>query len=164
MKKLIAILVLIISLTGYGQNGIATTTKKAFSRTTTVSSEIKGSENEVWNMLTNTELYPAWNTTVVLFEGKLVEGEKIKLISAIDTSRMFTLKVKEMIPNEKMVWSDNMGERVYTISKTESGVLFSMTEKIGGVMFPLFANKIPAFDATFEQFAKDLKGAVEAGR
>ncbi|MFT7592135.1 MAG: hypothetical protein ACI9UJ_002064 [bacterium] len=28
-------------------------------------------------------------------------------------------------------------------------------------MFPLFANKIPSFDASFEQFTADLKIAAE---
>ena len=36
-----------------------------------------------------------------------------------------------------------------------------MVEKIGGPLFPLFANMIPPFDASFEQFAKDLKNEAE---
>jgi uncharacterized protein YndB with AHSA1/START domain len=162
MKKLFAIIVLIASINANGQ--VATTTKKAFSRTTTISTEIKGTPTEVWNMLTNTDLYPAWNTTLVSFEGKLAEGEKINVITTIDTTRTFTLKVKEFTPNEKMVWAGSMGERIYKITETDNGVLFNMTEKIGGAMFPLFAKKIPSFDASFEQFTKNLKGAVEAGR
>ena len=37
-----------------------------------------------------------------------------------------------------------------------------MTEKIGGLIFPLFANKIPSFDKTFEQFTADLKKEAES--
>jgi hypothetical protein len=36
-----------------------------------------------------------------------------------------------------------------------------MAEKIGGPVFPLFANKIPSFDASFTRFAADLKAAAE---
>ena len=36
-----------------------------------------------------------------------------------------------------------------------------MTEHIGGPVFPMFASKIPSFDASFEQFAADLKTAAE---
>jgi len=36
-----------------------------------------------------------------------------------------------------------------------------MREKIGGPMFPLFAKMIPPFDASFEQFAADLKAEAE---
>ena len=38
---------------------------------------------------------------------------------------------------------------------------FSMVEKIGGPLFPLFAKMIPPFDKAFEQFAKDLKKEAE---
>ena len=37
-----------------------------------------------------------------------------------------------------------------------------MHEKIGGFMFPLFANKIPSFDESFEAFIADLKNKAEA--
>ena len=55
-----------------------------------------------------------------------------------------------------------MGQRTYTLEQKEETVLFTMTEKIGGFMFPLFANKIPSFDESFEQFAKDLKRKAES--
>jgi hypothetical protein len=38
---------------------------------------------------------------------------------------------------------------------------FTMVEKIGGLLFPLFAKMILPFDETFEQFAKDLKNEAE---
>jgi hypothetical protein len=56
-----------------------------------------------------------------------------------------------------------MGNRVYTLSKNQSGrVVFSMAEKIGGPIFPLFAKMIPSFDKSFEQFAIDLKKEAES--
>ena len=60
-----------------------------------------------------------------------------------------------------MVWGDAMGQRTYTLQADGGTTIFTMTEKIGGLMFPLFANKIPSFDETFETFAKDLKKAAE---
>ena len=39
---------------------------------------------------------------------------------------------------------------------------FSMNEKIGGPVFPLFAKMIPSFDKSFEEFASDLKKEAEA--
>jgi hypothetical protein len=36
-----------------------------------------------------------------------------------------------------------------------------MTEKIGGLMFPMYAKYIPSFDESFEQFAADLKKEAE---
>jgi hypothetical protein len=50
-----------------------------------------------------------------------------------------------------------MGNRVYTIDKSKGdGIVFTMTEKIGGPIFPLFAKYIPSFDESYERFAADL--------
>ena len=94
------------------------------------------------------------------------EGNKIKLKSVVDEKRTFKLKVKEMIPEQKMVWSDGaapffQGVRNYTLSKTSDGCVFEMREKLGGLMFPMAAGSIPPFDASFEQFAADLKKEAE---
>lgn len=162
MKQLISLLLITFSISTMAQNGTATTVKKTFSRTTSVSITIASEASVIWSLLTDAKNYPSWNSTIVSLEGNIQTGEKIRLKSTLDTTRTFKLKVKEMIPNEKMVWSDAMGKRTYTLVKTDEGVVFKMTEKIGGFMFPLFANKIPSFDESFEQFAKDLKKAAES--
>ncbi len=143
------------------QNGQAITTKKTFSRITVVQINIAADAATVWGLLTNASTFPTWNSTVVSLEGQIAEGEKIRLVSTLDPKRTFKLKVKEMITRERMVWGDMMGKRTYTLTETDSGVLFSMSETIGGPLFPLFAGQIPAFDETFEQFAVDLKTAAE---
>lgn len=150
------------SLSEVAQVGPATTIKKTFSRTTTVSGEIKADTSIIWALLTNAEDFPRWNSTVVSIEGEIREGEKIKLKSTLDPNRTFNLKVKEMTDDQKMVWGDAMGKRTYQLKRSNEGVTFTMTEKIGGLMFPLFANKIPPFDESFEQFASDLKKEAEA--
>ena len=76
--------------------------------------------------------------------------------------RTFKLKIKEFEPNKIMVWGDAMGKRTYRLQKEGNRTLFTMTEKIGGIMFPLFANKIPPFDNSFEQFTADLKKEAES--
>ena len=73
------------------------------------------------------------------------------------------MKVKELQNENKLVWGDAMGNRIYTLTKNAKGsTLFYMTEKIGGPLFPLFAKMIPSFDKSFEQFAADLKKEAEA--
>ncbi len=119
-------------------------------------------EAKVWALLTNAGDYPRWNSTVTSIEGNIALGEKIRLKSVLDAKRTFKLKVKEFEVNKRMVWGDKQGKRVYTITKNSDGsVLFTMTEKIGGFMFPLYAKKIPPFDTTFEKFARDLKKEAE---
>lgn len=164
MKKtliLITSLLIMSTPTVNAQNGQATTIKKTFNRTTTVSINITADAATVWGLLTNAAEFPDWNSTVVSLEGNIAEGEKIQLKSTLDPKRTFKLKVKEMVPNQRMVWGDAMGKRVYTIVTSGSSVTFTMSEKIGGPIFPLFANKIPSFDENFEQFAADLKVAAE---
>jgi len=162
MKHLLIIILIMSSISTMAQNGKASTIKKTFNRTTTISQSINADASIIWSLLTNASKYPSWNSTIVSIEGKIKQGEKIKLKSTLDTNRTFKLKVKEFIPNQKLVWGDAMGKRTYSLQNNGNTTLFTMTEKIGGFMFPLFANKIPPFDASFEQFTEDLKKEAES--
>ncbi len=142
-------------------DGKAHTIKKTFSRETVVSINIAADRDIVWNLLTNAADFPRWNSTVVSLQGEIKEGGTIQLKSTLDQSRTFNLKVKEIVPQKRMVWGDRMASRVYTLEPQKGGVQFSMSEKIGGLMFPLFAGQIPPFDEAFEQFAADLKREAE---
>ena len=149
-------------MTSSARNGKANTIKKTFSRETSVSIEIKSDPSITWTLLTKARDYPRWNSTVISIEGNIAAGEKIKLKSTLDPKRTFKLKVKEFQPEHKLVWGDAMGKRIYTLNKNANGsIVFSMTEKIGGPLFPLFAKMIPSFDKSFEQFAADLKKESE---
>ena len=162
MKSLLSLsLFLLTSSAIIAQSGKATTTKTTFSRTTTISIDISSTPEVVWSLLTNAKNYPTWNTTVVNIDGEIREDEKIKLTSTLDPDRSFKLKVKDVEPNSKMTWKGGMGKRHFVISKVKRGVHVSMTEKIGGLMFPLFAKQIPPFDENFETFMSDLKQAAE---
>ena len=147
----------------HSQSGTATTIKKTFSRETSVSVDIEADPAIVWALLTNASDYPRWNSTVISIEGEIAEGEKIRLKSQLDPKRTFKLKVKEFQPESRLVWGDGKGNRIYTLEKLgENSVRFSMNEKIGGLMFPMYAKYIPPFDESFEAFATDLKKEAEA--
>jgi uncharacterized protein YndB with AHSA1/START domain len=161
MKLLFTSLLIMTSIGALAQSGKASTIKKTFKRSTTVSTLIDASPAKVWALLTHAEDIPRWNSTVVSIEGTIAKGEKIKLISSLDPDRTFKLKIKEMEQEKLLVWGDAVGKRRYTLEQTEEGLLFTMTEKISSPFFPLFANKIPSFDESFEQFAADLKKAAE---
>ncbi|MEL6972520.1 MAG: SRPBCC domain-containing protein [Bacteroidota bacterium] len=162
MHYFITLLLLMSTITSNAQDGKASTTKKTFSRTTSISIQIAAEPTTVWALLTDAEDFPNWNSTVTALDGTIATGEKIQLKSTLAPDRTFKLKVKEMVPNQLMVWGDAMGKRTYTLESTDGGTLFTMSEKIGGPLFPLFAGQIPDFDETFEQFAADLKNAAEA--
>lgn len=144
------------------QNGKAVTIKKTFSRETSVSTTIKADASIVWALLTNAKDMARWNSTIVSVEGDITEGGKIQLKSKLDPKRTFKLKVKEFVPTKRLVWGDAQGNRIYTLTDNGNGTTtFSMNEKIGGPIFPLFAKMIPSFDASFEQMAADLKREAE---
>jgi len=145
------------------REGKATTTKKTFSRETSVSTTIFADPAIVWALLTHASDIPRWNSTVNSVKGEIKEGGTIELKSTLDEKRTFKLKVREFVPEQRLVWGDSQGSRVYTLRKGDGGsVLFSMTEKIGGPLFPLFAKYIPPFDESFETFAADLKKESES--
>ncbi len=163
MKRLFTILTIMIATTTFAQNGKAATTTKTFSRETAVSIDIKADAAVVWQLLTSAVDYPRWNSTVISIEGRIAEGEKIRLKSTLAPNRTFKLKIRDVKPNVRLVWGDGQGTRVYTLTNRGNDTTnFSMDEKIGGCMFPLYAKHIPQFDQSFEQFAADLKKEAEA--
>lgn len=142
--------------------GKATTVKTTFSRETSVQTTINADVAIIWALLTNAADYPRWNQTIVSIEGTIAKGEIIKLKSTLDAKRTFKLTVKELEPAKRLVWGDGQGTRVFTLTDNGNGsVTFSMTEKIGGLMFPMYAKMIPPFDETFETFAACLKKEAE---
>lgn len=142
-------------------NGKAVTSKTTFSRETSVSVNIEADAAILWALLTNAADFPRWNSTVISISGKIQNGETIELKSTLDEKRTFKLKIKEFVPNQRLVWGDPMGSRVYSLEKAGKGTQFTMSEKIGGPLFLLFANMIPSFDESFEKFAADLKKEAE---
>jgi uncharacterized protein YndB with AHSA1/START domain len=142
--------------------GRAKTTKKTFSQETLVSTTIFADPAIVWALLTHTADIPRWNSTITSIKGEIREGGTIELKSTLDEKRTFKLKVKKVVPEKRLVWGDAMGSRVYTLQKgSGNSTLFTMTETIGGPLFPLFARMIPSFDKSFERFAADLKKEAE---
>lgn len=142
-------------------SGKAITIKKRFSRETSISITISADPAILWALLTRAADIPRWNSTVTSIKGEIKEGSTIELKSTLDEKRTFKLKIKEFVPEKRLVWGDAQGSRVYTLEKGTGGVRFTMSERIGGPLFPLFAGMIPVFDESFERFAADLKQEAE---
>lgn len=160
--KLFTVLTIMKTTATFAQTGKASTVRTKFHRETAVSIEVNAEPAILWALLTKASDYPRWNSTIISLEGNIALGEKIKLKSKLDAGRTFKLKVIEFDPEKKLVWGDGQGKRIYSITKNGNGtVTFSMTEKIGGLMFPLYAKMIPSFDQSFDQFAHDLKQESE---
>lgn len=94
-------------------------------------------------------------------DGEIRSGGQVRLISKLDPKREFKLSIKNFEPPTKLVWGDMMGTRAYSLRQEGDETLFTMTEKIGGPLFPLFAKMIPSFDESFDTYARDLKVEAE---
>jgi uncharacterized protein YndB with AHSA1/START domain len=69
---------------------------------------IQASPERVWALLAEPAAYPDWNPAVASLQGRIVDGETIKLRSSVNPKRMFSLKVSDVQPGRGMVWADGM--------------------------------------------------------
>jgi hypothetical protein len=130
---------------------------------------INASPDRIWKLLTDGDRYSGWNPAVVSLQGRIATGETIKLVSAVNPTRTFSLTVSELEPERRMAWSDGMplglfkGVRTFALrplggEQTE----FSMEEVYTGALAPLITKSIPDMTESFSQFADGLKSASEA--
>ena len=121
----------------------------------------------VWALLTDAPGYPAWNTTVDKVDGRIALGEKVTVHAKISPGRAFPVKVAELEPNARMVWSSGMplglfkGERTFTLAPGQGGVEFAMREEYTGLLAGLIGKSIPDLQPAFDEFASALKTRAE---
>ena len=144
----------------------ATKTASTFQMECAVATDIRAPASKIWDLLTQAEKFPSWNTTVTSLEGKIAVGNQLKLRVPI-SERIFTPRVTELDAPRRMVWSDGFapmfrGVRTYTLTEQANGMIgFSMREVFSGLMLPMIRRSLPDFGPPFEQFAADLKRAAE---
>lgn len=121
----------------------ALTTKAFFSRSTTVSVSIRASPAAVWSLLTDSQNMTNWNSTIISCEGAIALNQKIKIRSTLAPNRVFKLKIVEYDPCKTLSWGDSMGTRVFRLESFENITKVTVSETIGGPLFPIFARMIP---------------------
>jgi hypothetical protein len=95
-------------------------------------------------------------------------GETLKVRSAVNPKRAYPVKVAQLVPPERMVWSGGMplglfkGVRTYTLTRDGAATRFSMREEFTGPMLPLIWRSMPDMQPSFEQFVAGLKARAEA--
>ena len=127
---------------------------------------IQASPEIVWDLLTDAEGFTEWNSTLVSIEGDIVEGGEVELVAKIDPSRTFALDVSDVVEGQSMVWSDGnfifKGTRTYTVTPTDEGCTFEMTEVYSGLFAKSISEQIPDMQPAFDAYGRDLKAAAEA--
>lgn len=123
----------------------------------------------VWAVLTDAASFPRWNSTVTRIDGRIAEGERLRL-HVPGTQRTFTPTVSDVVPSERMSWIGGVapvfkGVRTFTLrARAEASTKFSMAERFSGLMVPLAARAMPDLGPVFERFALDLKREAEGDR
>ena len=144
-------------------------TNGAFRMDCAIRTTIKASPDRIWGLLTDASAFPRWNSTVTSIEGKIAEGQTLKLKVPTAPTRVFTPKVSAMEPGRSMVWSDGMapmfkGVRTFELTPNADGSTeFAMREEFSGLMLPMIKGSLPDFAPVFEAYAADLKRAAERG-
>lgn len=133
---------------------------------------IDAAPDQIWAVLTDVSAYPRWDSGVEKVEGvegAVSPGAKIKVYSEANPGRAFAVKVSELVPGERMVWSGGMplglfrGVRTYALSPEAGGATrFTMREEYTGPMLPLIWPSIPDLQPSFDKFAAGLKKRAEA--
>lgn len=128
---------------------------------------ISASPAAIWKILIDGQNYASWDSGIERVEGRIAEGETIKVFSKVAPGQAFPVKIVQFVPEEKMVWEGGMplglfkGVRTFTLTEQQSGTHFRMREEFSGPMLPLIWKSMPDLGPSFEQFAQGLKRRVE---
>jgi hypothetical protein len=131
---------------------------------------IAAEPDTIWRILTDASGYAEWDSGVTQIDGRIAPDERIKVMSEANPGRAFPVKVTELAPGRRMVWSGGMplglfrGVRTFTLSPEGNGTTrFHMREEYTGPMLPLIWRSMPDLGPSFTQFATGLKARAERG-
>jgi hypothetical protein len=145
----------------------ATKAASAFRAECAIRTNIRATPKRIWDLLTNADDFPRWNTTVKTLRGPIQLGTKLAIEVPIAPGRVFKPKVTELVEGARMVWSDGAapmfrGVRTFTLTPREDGSTdFVMREVLSGIMLPMIKGSLPDFGPAFERYAADLKDEAE---
>jgi hypothetical protein len=120
----------------------------------------------IWKVLTDANDFPRWNSTVAGIEGRIAEGERLK-IRVPGSNRTFYPRVSGVVANERMTWTGGFapifkGVRTFELRpRTDGATDFAMEERFSGLMLALVKGSLPDFGPIFARFANDLKREAE---
>jgi len=122
----------------------------------------------VWEVLSDGPGFVDWESGILEFEGTIALGTKVKLVSEANPGRAFSLRVAEMEPPRRLVFSGGMplglfrGVRTYTLTPEGSGTRFDMREEYTGLLLNMIWKSMPDLQPSFDTFAAGLKARVES--
>lgn len=113
----------------------------------------KYSSNKIIALRTHATDFTKWNSTVIMVDEQIKQGEKIKLVSKLEPKRTFNFTVLQLTPTT-MVWQDEFaplfsGFRRFSLTTNSDGtIVFSMVEVFKGVMLSMIKGSLPESNPT----------------
>jgi hypothetical protein len=150
--------------------GRSTQTSSTFRTQCDVSIDIHSTPERIWQLLTDAQAFPRWNSTVTRVSGPIAPGAKLELEVPAAPGRTFKPKVAAFEPCRRMTWSEGLapmfkGVRPFTLTPTDAqSTRFTMNEVLAGLMLPMIKGSLPDFGPVFETYASDLKREAERSR
>ena len=97
--------------------------RSTFSLMCGVTIAIAARPERIWTLLTDGPDFPRWNSTVASVEGRIAEGQTLRL-RVPGTERAFTPKVSGVVPNERMTWTGGFapmfkGVRTFALTRLD---------------------------------------------
>lgn len=133
--------------------------------------EIHASKETIWEVLTETKRYPQWNPFIQSLEGKLDEGEKLKVTIHPPSEKPMTFAPTVLIcrPNQKLQWIGKLGIRGIFDGKhtfeirplSTNKCVFIQAERFSGILVPLLKKTLYKTKLGFEHMNEALKNEVE---
>lgn len=124
----------------------------------------------IWPILTDAGRLQDGTFGIIRIDGTIAGGETIRLWSEADPKRAFPIRISEVSPPDRMVWSNGMplglfrGTRVFRVTEEGAGSVFHMREDYTGPLAGLMFRMIPDLQPTFEKFADGLAAAAKENR
>lgn len=122
----------------------------------------------VWEVLTAGS-YQDWDSGVAKLDGRVADGEKIKVWSEVSPDRAFPGKVSLDEASRTMTWTGGMpipgifrGVRTFRVGPHGDGSTFHMREEFSGLLLGPIFRSMPDLQPSFDQFAAGLKARAEA--
>lgn len=145
---------------------VITQERGTFSLACRVDANVHSTPERIWNLLTDAQGFPRWNSTVTSIDGDIRDGARLR-IRVPGTDRIFTPRVSGVVRNERMTWTGGFspvfkGVRTFQLRPRPDGSTdFTMAERFSGLMLPFVKSSLPDFGPVFARYANDLRRAAE---
>lgn len=145
---------------------VITQARGAFSLFCQVEVTIRASSEQVWELLTDAEGFPRWNSTVTQIEGEIREGGRLR-VHVPGTDQVFAPRVSDVIPRERLTWTGGFsplfkGVRTFALRASDPEATdFTKAERFSGLMIPFVKRMMPDFGPIFTRYADDLRREAE---